>query len=503
MTLAWILFIIYMLFTTGLGWLGYKKTADFSSFAIGAGDLHPAIVGITMASSVASAATFIINPGFVYVHGLAGFLHLSLSVGLGFCLMLVLLSFRFRRFGSESGALTMPNWINYRYQSTGFGMFFAVVNLFSLAFVVLIVGGLSIVMQQLLGLSNVAALIIILGFVTGYVFLGGTYAHVFTNTLQGTLMLLVTLVILFSGLYLFFSDSGFLQLLSEQDPNLIAPVNPESNLYNSVFSIYVSGFIIGAALVCQPHILTKALYLKTDKAVRRYLVYGVVFLAIFFLLPFAGFYARLVVPPEQLIDPATNLFRQDQVMTAYVMHAFPEWLSVVISVVLLAAGMSTLDGILVSISTITANDLILAVIDRRKGDENQPQQRLALAYRYSHFVLIAVAVIAFLICLDPPRLLGIFGQVGVYGMAVAAATPLVLGISFKEVEPAIAWGGAVVGLATHLILYLYGDTLLPDSGLTFANPAVTATLAMLLSLFPAILLTWMVTGTLSKLEKKP
>ena len=72
MTLAWILFLIYMAGTTYLGWMGYKRTANFGSFAIGMGDLHPAVVGITLAASVASAATFIINPGFVYVHGLAG-----------------------------------------------------------------------------------------------------------------------------------------------------------------------------------------------------------------------------------------------------------------------------------------------------------------------------------------------------------------------------------------------------------------------------------------------
>ncbi|PSR08977.1 MAG: hypothetical protein C7N36_21015, partial [Bacteroidetes bacterium] len=68
--LAWILFVIYLLGTAWLGWLGYRKTDDFGSFAIGKGDLSPLQVGVTLAAATASAATFIINPGFVYVDGL-------------------------------------------------------------------------------------------------------------------------------------------------------------------------------------------------------------------------------------------------------------------------------------------------------------------------------------------------------------------------------------------------------------------------------------------------
>ncbi len=491
MTFAWILFLLYMAGTTYLGWMGFRKTKNFGSFAIGSGDLHPFVVGITLAASVASAATFIINPGFIYVHGLAGFMHFVVAVGIGFNLMLVVLSFQFRRLGEQTRALTMPHWISNRYGSRGFGLFFALINLFALAFVVLIVGGLSIVMQQLLGVSNTVALIIILGFVTGYVFLGGTYAHVFTNTLQGSLMLIVTLLILFSGLHLFFgSDGGFLQQIAAQNPNLAKWVNPESNLYNNVFSIYIGGFLIGAALVCQPHILTKALYVKSDKAVRQYLTYGIIILALFFLLPIAGFYARLTVPPEQLIDAATGAFRQDLVMTVYIKNTFPGWLFTFIGIVLLAAGMSTLDGILVSLSTITANDFVLTLIDRFSRTQRTPEERLSIAYKWSHIILLIIAVAAFLICLNPPKLLGIFGQVGVYGMAVAAVPPLLVGVLFHRASLHLVWIASTVGIAIHFFLYFYGARLFPDSGLTFANPAVPASLALLIAGGPALIGAW-------------
>ncbi len=489
--LAWILFVVYMIATLYLGWLGYHRTRDFGSFAIGSGDLHPFVVGITLAASVASAATFIINPGFIYVHGLAAFMHFVVAVGTGFCLMLIILSFRFRRLGEAAGALTMPHWIGQRYASPGFAMFFALVNLFALAFVVLIVGGLSIVMQQMLGISNTVALLIILLFVTGYVFLGGTYAHAFTNTLQGSLMIGVTMLILASGIPLVLKHNpGFWEALRLQDPDLVKWVNPSSNLYNNVFSIYISGLIIGAALVCQPHILTKALYVRSDRAVRRYLIYGLSALVLFFLLPTAGFYARVLIPPEQIVDAATGAFRQDLVMTMYIKHVFPGWLFTVIGVVLLAAGMSTLDGLLVSLSTITANDLVLYWINRFSRRGLPEDRQMQLAYRISHLMLVAVAVIAFVICLNPPRLLGIFGQVGVYGMAVAAVPPLLGGVLFRRLSLAIVWTASALAMGLHFVLYFWGEPLFPRSGLTFANPGVPASLALLVTVPPTLLGLW-------------
>ena len=214
MTLAWILFSAYLLGTAYLGWLGHRKTDDFGSFAIGKGDLSPIQVGVTLAAATASAATFIINPGFVYVHGLSAFMHLGFSVFLGLVVMLSVLSFRFRRIGADAGALTIPDWIGKRYDSPGFSLYFALINLLAVAFVVLLVGGISIVMQKLLGVNNVTALIITLVFVTGYVLFGGTYAHVYTNMFQGFLMIGVTVLVIGSGVWLMMGETDMWSLIA-------------------------------------------------------------------------------------------------------------------------------------------------------------------------------------------------------------------------------------------------------------------------------------------------
>ena len=486
MTFAWALFVVYLIGTAWLGWQGFRKTTGFGSFALGNRAMHPLVVGITLAASVSSAATFIINPGFVYVDGFGAFFHMSIAVGVGFIVMLSILSFRFRQIGADSGALTIPDWIGKRYKSKGFALYFSILNLLSFAFVVLLVGGISIVMQSLLGISNQLALSITLVFVTGYVFIGGTYAHVLTNMLQGSLMIFVTVLVVGSCVWLAMQQPGStVDALRAVDPNLVAAVNTEGNLFNSFYSIYIAGFVVGAIVVCQPHILTKALYVKDDRDVRYYLIVFTVVFFLFQMLGLVGFFTHLTVPPEALVDAASGQFRQDLVMTEYLKAMFPPWVFTVVSVVLLAAAMSTLDGLLVSMSTITANDLVLNLAERRQ--HHSEEQQMAFALKVSHIVLVVIAVAAFLINLQPPRLLGIFGQTGVYGLTAAAAPPLLLGVLFNRVPVVLVWVGSAAALLIHFGLFFKGAALFPTSTFTFANPGVTASLATLI-VMPVLLI---------------
>lgn len=482
MTFAWTLFVVYLLATAYLGWLGFRRTKGFGSFALGDAAMNPIVVGITLAASTASAATFIVNPGFIYVDGFSAWFHLVPGLVIGLTTMLFVLSPRFRRIGVADGALTLPDWIGKRYGSRFFSLYFAILSLLSFAFVVLLVGGISIVMQPLLGVSNVTALLITLVFVTGYVFIGGTYAHVLTNMLQGSLMIGVAILVLASCIWVVATQEiSLFDALNAKNPNLLAVVNPEGRLFSDVFSIYVAGFVIGAVLACQPHILTKALYVKSDQDVRRYLIVFAFVMTLFALLVSVGFVAHLVVDEAVLLDAAGGL-RQDLVMTAYLQAVFPDWLFTVVAVVLLAAAMSTLDGLLVSLSTITANDLFLNVLPTAVRDRMTYEQKMRWAMRAGHAILLVSAVGAFLVNLSPPRLLGVFGQVGVYGLAVALAPPLLAGVLFARPKLVVVAVLSVIALIAHFVLYALGADLFPASPLTWANPGVTAAIAALITL---------------------
>lgn len=498
--LAWALFATYLIATSALAIIGHRKTKDISSFAVGDGNMSPWIVGITLASSVASAATFVLNPGLVYLYGASALLHLGVAAGSGVVVGLFTLSFGFRRVGAQNAALTLPHWMGQRYKSHAMRLFFAAVNLLSITFMVLIVGGLAIVMEVTLGLSHTAAVLLIIGFVFSYIFIGGTWAHAYTNTLQGGVMVVIAAIIVFTGLPGLL-DGGW-ERLAAIDPNLVVAHHPKSPLYGSLFSVWISGFCVGFALVCQPHILTKALYVRSDKAVLQYLLISTVVSVFFTGLLLVGLYAHLSDIPREAFLGANGLPAADRVVTVFIHHTFGPGLRAVIAVALMAAGMSTLDGILVALSSIAANDLFLGLAGPLLR-EKSADQRAQLAHRASQIILVMLGVTTAVIALDPPALLSIFGQVGVFGIAAASCLPIVLGIFTTGLPSFVPFTAAVVGLGTYTGLFLWGraatlagenllqtvesfgvftvlfDTSMPQLGLL--NPAVPATCGVLAS----------------------
>jgi sodium/pantothenate symporter len=456
----------YLVAVYWLSVLGMRKTKSLRSFAVGNKDMGPVLVGVVMASSIASTATFVINPGFVYTHGLSAFLHYGVAAQAGMAFGLIAVTKGFRRVGDAHGCLTIPDWIRSRYGSKPLALFFALINLLSITFVVLIMVGCALLVVGLTGMSYTLALVSVLLVVFSYVLMGGTYAHAYTNVVQAAMMAVVALVLFGSGVHLL--GDGFIASLQSISPHWAAPVNPESNLYASLFSVFVSAFVVTFALMMQPHILTKVLYLRSEKDVTRFLVTSIALGFVFSLALFVGFYAKL-----DGID--LPLAQQDKVVTTYVAQVFGgsmggELLSAIVLVALLAAGMSTLDGILVALSAMVTNDLYLQIAKPQGKDRSLLVSRI---------VLVGVGLVAFALALDPPLLVGLFAQKGVYGLAAASFVPIVFGVLVRgPISARVMAFAAVVGLAVHLAL---------DLAVGIDNPAVSACYAILASVMIALL----------------
>jgi SSS family solute:Na+ symporter/sodium/pantothenate symporter len=469
----YVLIALFIASTYFLSLIGMRKTRSLSGFSIGNGDMSPYLVGITMAASIASTATFVINPGFVYVHGLSAYLHYGPSAFLGMTVALLLLSRGFRRIGAETAALTLPHWIFLRYGSRPLSLFFAFANLLSIAFVVLILVGCAILCSSLFGLSQKMALVLVMLFVFSYVLMGGAYAHAYTNCLQGILMAAIALLLFFTGFHYFEGD--LLAGLASQGSAYAAVFNPQSPLYNDFFSVMASSFLITFALMMQPHILTKVLYLRKDGDLGRFLFTTLTIAAVFSLVLFVGFYARL---------KGMEIPEQDQVVVRYIGSEFSSSVAgkmvlAFISVALLAAGMSTLDGILVALSSMVVNDIFLPFRSAKPSASQSASQSQGLLL--SRLVLMAIGLVSLALAWDPPRLVGLFAQKGVYGLAVACVVPVTLGVLLpRQPAPWLMGVAAAIALGGHFLLQRYAG---------MQNPSVSASYAMLAS-FVVALLTW-------------
>src|SRR5262249_55866100 len=131
----------------------------------------------------------------------------------------------------------------------------------------LVVVGAAYVLVAMLGMSYPVAVATVVIVAFTYVFMGGTYAHAYTNVAQGILMLVAALAIFVQAVRGMGSPEGALDVLAAQDPNLVSWTNPASPFFRNFYEVALCPFVIGFAIVAQPHLLVKAQYVKSTRDV--------------------------------------------------------------------------------------------------------------------------------------------------------------------------------------------------------------------------------------------
>jgi sodium/pantothenate symporter len=457
---------------------GAKQTKSIKDYAVGSIQFSPVTVGLSLAASITSAATFIINPGFIALYGISGFIALAVVLPIGLALSLIVLTKSFRKHGTNIQALTMAQWIGKRFGNKSYTLFFGFLSLLLITFIVLICVGMTKVLSKALNVSEIYVLIGIVTFVFGYMMFGGANSMVYTNTIQALLMLVVAFILLGSG-YEYFKGgvNGFMDQLAAVDPMLISITNPESPLFRDYFEIVFCNFIVGIAVVCQPHIITKSLLIKEEKDVNKYLTVAIVIEFIFFFVVLAGLYARLSFPDLIVNGEALKM---DGIISAYVIQEFPVYVGIILILGLLSAGLSTLEGLVQSIPTTITADIIVPLSGNRLGEGEERDKKII---RINKMVIVIVGVISILFSyqqlVNPSLSVGIFAQNGVYAYFSAAFVPVLLGIFFKKVPAIAPIAASVTAIVVHFAIY-YGRIGWYMQA-EVRNPAIAATFAIITS----------------------
>lgn len=468
-----ILLVLYMAVIVFFVVRGALRTKSLQDFAVGTG-FSPVIVGLSLAANVTSAATFIINPGFVAVYGWSGFLAMSIVMPIGLFLSLIILTKSFQKIGSTTKALTLAQWIGNRFQNPVHGRIIGFLSLLLITFIVLICVGIVKVLANALGASELYVLLGLVIFVFGYTMFGGANSMIKNNAVQAVMIGIVAVILLFSGVQYFDAGlSGFLDKLNAIDPLLTKRYNPESPLFRDFFEVVVCNFIIGVAIVCQPHIITRSLMLRSEKDTNKYLLTSVLVLTLFFSVLIIGLFARIQMPDLMQNGVPVSL---DSIVSLYVVNRFTPYVGVIVIFGLLAAGLSTLEGLVQSVSTSITNDIILPFSKKNYSDK---QKR-----NLNRIVIIVLGIISILMSYDqlinPNLSVGIFAQNGVYMFFSAAFVPILFGIFLKDVPPRSPLLATITAVVVYVAVYYGGLT--PYTSGEVRNPAVAGALAIMISL---------------------
>ena len=473
-TYMWILLSVYAAVILFFVIRGAKKNKDIQDYAVGNIGFPSWVVGLSLAASMTSAATFIINPGFIALYGISGVISFALVMPIAAFISLIVFTKGFAKQGKAVKATTMAQWIGKRYQSTNYAFFFAIIALLLITFIVLINVGLTQVISKALIADPFYVLMGITVFVFGYMMFGGANSMVYTNTIQAIIMCIVALILIGSGAEYFTGGiDGFLDKLSVIDPNLTQATNPSSFLFRDYFEIIVTQIVIGVAIVCQPHIITKSLLLKDSSKVNSYLFSGIAFMTIFFLVVLVGLYARISFP--DLIVNGKQL-KMDEIIPTYVVTKFSVGVGLVIIVGLISAGLSTLESLIQSLSITITSDIINPLFK-----DKYTEKTIAI----NKIVIIVLGIVSFLLSWNqiknPEISVAIFAQNGVYAYFAAAFVPVLFGTFLKNVSTRSVFIASISGIVVHFGIY-YGR-ITPYMQEPVNNPGVSAAIGIIISLF--------------------
>ena len=449
-TWSWIFLVFYIGAMIGIGLFAQRKIQHADDFATARGSYGPFFLALAFAASTASGATFLGSPALSYEWGLApnwsNFLY-PLGVYVGVLISMRLVATSGNRFGNRS----IPEYLGDRYQSEGIRV---LVSLLSLVLFFYLAGQLvsGVVMFQLmLGLDADWALIITTMVLLFYVVLGGAHADILTDGAQGAMMLILAVVVIvmtFLGVGIEGGFSGVLDNLKQQDEDLVAPINPNTPLYHSWWSIFVIAFA-HMPLGLLPHLGNKLWALKTDGDRMQFVKLAALFGITLGMLGLGGLLARAHFGDALYLEGANP----NQALPMLFIEMFPTWLAALIGVGVLSAVMSTADGLVVSSSQIIANDLYRRTFTpwTRHLSEEELDRRVLVISRVSTIVILLLCMVMAWTLMDTNVALIVW--IGVGGMMAAFAGPLVVGALWRGVTRAGAYAGLIGGITTFVILH--------------------------------------------------
>jgi Na+/proline symporter len=351
--------------------------------------------------------------------------------------------------GNASGARSIPEYLGERYQSEALRVSAAIFSLMLLFYLAgQLVAGL-VMFEIMLGIPKIIALGITTLVLLAYVTVGGAHADILTDGVQGFLMVLLAVAI--TAMFLFGVGAGGLDSLLDnlrgQDERLLHVFNPDVPITASPWSMFAL-VVAHIPLGLLPHIGNKLWALKNEKSRNRFLILAFTFGLVLPGIALGGATARAVLG-DSLLGGGANT-----ALPALFVEIFPTWLAALLGVGILAAVMSTADGLVISTSQVFANDIYRRSVAPRLQQELSvkalDRNVLMISRIVTALTLVGSAVLAWFV-IDMNVVLLIWAGVG--GFTAALAGPLVLGSVWDGVSRSGAlagfWTGAVVFILIH------------------------------------------------------
>ncbi|MEH7095003.1 sodium/pantothenate symporter [Neobacillus vireti] len=430
--------IIFLLIIFAVGIWSNKFVLKSNSFLeeyfLGERQMGGFILAMTMVATYGSASSFIGGPGIAYTQGLGWVLLAMAQLVTGYFTLMVL-GKKFAIVARQYKAITLIDFLKERYKSKTVVILSAtsiIIFLFS-SMTAQWIGGARLV-ESLTGMPYTTALLIFAFSVLVFVIVGGFRAVALTDTVQGVVMFVGTLILLIATIKAGGGVSNIISDLAAENPNLISPFGAEHNLTPA----YVSSFwiLVGVGVVGLPQITVRAMSYKNSKAMHNAIIIGTVVVGFIMLgMHLIGVFARPVLPGVKI---------GDTVMPLLSMKVLPPFVAGIVLAAPMAAIMSTVDALLILVSSALVKDIYLNYI---KPDAADKQIK-----KVSFSVTAIIGIIVIILALSPPDLIVWLNLFSFGGLESVFIWPVVLGLYWNKGNKYGAITSMIIGMGSYILL---------------------------------------------------
>ena len=463
--------VLYLGIMAFIGWYAGRKTNNIGDFFVLSGKAGVVVSGIAYFSTQFSMGTFLGTPGTIYGVGYAG---MAISVpGAVFCMILpaLLIGRKLITLGHKYGFLTMADYLTDRYHSKNMSGVLGVMMLF---FLIPMMGaqiiGAGVIVHVFTGLPEWVGVVGMGIIVILYCMTGGMKGAMMTDVIQGSLMIATAVVTFIVSIVMGGGFSNINHTL--QSMNEAYLTFPGANGYMP-WTYYISNIVLWSFFTMgQPHLFTKFFAMKDHKTMFKAILLGTA--GMFFsatLIEWAGVNG---------IASIQNIEKADQIIPMILQRGMNPFLASIFIAGIVAAGMSTIDGILVTTTGAVTRDIYQKIINKNATDE------AVMSLSKVVTVIIGIVVICF----------GVFQPGSIFeinlfafsGMAIFVV-PILFGIYWKKATAKGAIASVIVGIISLLLFTL--------------NPSVKALAMGFHALFPTTIIASIVMIVVSKFTETP
>jgi sodium/proline symporter len=427
---------IYGVILFAIGLWGRRESRTVAGYYVAGKRLPAWVIAFSTNATGESAWLLLGLTGMGYAVGFHA-LWVVLGEVLGVTLGWTLVARPFKAFTDRYDSITVPDYLTSRFRDTTNAFrWLALIIIFSMvtAYTAAQLTAMGKAFGSFLGTTYAAGTVIGLAFILFYTTVGGFKAVAYSDLVQGLLMFGGLLVMPFVGFAAAGGWTNVIDALRVQDATLLTPMGSAGLTATGIVSAL--GFVaVGLAFLGAPQLLVRWISARDRTQIENGSLIAVLCIIVFDIgAVFTGIAGRALFPG--LADQETIL----PVMTAGLL---PTLFVGVYLVIVLAASMSTVDSLLILVSSVIARDIIQNVFNPRWTE------RGIAAVGQIATVIIGIAALGF--ALGEIRLIFWFVLFAWSGLA-CAFTPVVLcSLFWRRTTREGAIAGMVVGFLTAVI----------------------------------------------------